>query len=97
MINFDHKIDDHGINKYFADNGFQSLLAIKNLGSTLFFIIFYFLAWFMLLILKIISIFIGSIDNKTKKLKTKLMWNGTITLILSQFAPMIISSLINLS
>jgi hypothetical protein len=95
-IKFDFNIDDHPLNVYFDQNGFQSLLIIKNLGSTLFFIIFYLIAWVMLLILKIASIFIEQVNYVVKKLETTLMWNGTISMLMSQFTPMIISSLINL-
>jgi hypothetical protein len=95
-IKFVVNTDDHPINVYFDQNGFQSLLIIKNLGSTLFFILFYLIAWILLLILKIASIFIDKVGNAVKKLETVLMWNGTITMMMSQFAPMIISSLINL-
>ena len=50
----------------------------------------------MLLILKIASIFIEQVNYVVKKLETTLMWNGTISMLMSQFTPMIISSLINL-
>ena len=95
-IKFVVNTDDHPINVYFDQNGFQSLLIIKNLGSTLFFIIFYLIAWILLLILKIASIFIEQVNYVVKKLETTLMWNGTISMLMSQFTPMIISSLINL-
>ena len=95
-IKFDFNIDDHPLNVYFDQNGFQSLLIIKNLGSTLFFILFYLIAWVLLLILKIASVFIEQVDNVVKRLETTLMWNGSIIMMMSQFSPMIISSLINL-
>jgi hypothetical protein len=68
-IKLDFIIDDTAINTYFDQNGFQSLLIIKNLGSTLFFIAFYFFAWFLLLNIKIASIFIEQADVIAKKLE----------------------------
>ncbi len=94
-MNFEFDFNDQAINTYFEQNGFQSLLILKNLGSTLFFIIFYFMAWFLILILKIVSMFCETAHNLAIKLESKLMWNGTISLIIQQFAPMIISSFIN--
>ena len=95
-MNFDFDANDISINTYFDQNGFQSQLIIKNLGSTFFFIVFYFIAWFLLLIFKIASIFFDYTNKISMKLEVMLMWNGTITLMMQQFTPMIISSFINL-
>jgi hypothetical protein len=81
-MQFDFNFDDHPINTHFDQNGFQSLLIIKNLGSTLFFIFFYFISWFILLFFKIASIFIDKLVNISKKLESKIIWNGTIIMIL---------------
>ena len=40
--------DDKGLNSYFEENGFNSKLLMKNIGSTFFFIIIYFTAWIIL-------------------------------------------------
>jgi hypothetical protein len=81
-MQFDFNFDDHPINTYFDQNGFQSLLIIKNLGSTLFFIFFYFISLLMLLFFKIASLFIDKHVSISKKLESKLIWNGTIIMIL---------------
>jgi hypothetical protein len=40
--------DDKGLNNYFEENGFQSKLLMKNIGSTFFFLMLYFFTWFIL-------------------------------------------------
>lgn len=95
-LRFDLNFQDKPINSYFNQNGFQSMLLIKNLGSTFFFILFYFLAWSLLLSFKLASIFIDWFDKVAKKLESVLIWNGTINFKMQQFTPMIMCSIINL-
>jgi hypothetical protein len=41
---------DKGINSYFDDNGIASMFAVKNLGSTLVYIAFVFVAYLALIL-----------------------------------------------
>jgi hypothetical protein len=68
-------IDDNPLNEYFSENGFDSTLFIKNLGSTLIFVLLYFLSWFVLLLLKISILKFPGIEKLYKKLKMHLIWN----------------------
>jgi hypothetical protein len=48
-------IMDRGINNYFDDNGISSMFLIKNLGSTLVYLVFIVVAYFTLLLSFILS------------------------------------------
>jgi len=45
------------LNSYFDENGFSSHQSLKNLGSTLIFILAYVFAWVIVIILKLLSRF----------------------------------------
>lgn len=46
---------DRGINNYFDDNGISSMFLIKNLGSTLVYLVFIIVAYFLLICSFILS------------------------------------------
>jgi hypothetical protein len=46
---------DKGINNYFDDNGVSSMFLIKNLGSTLVYLVFIVVAYFLLICCFILS------------------------------------------
>ncbi len=46
---------DKGINNYFDDNGVSSMFLIKNLGSTLVYLVFIVIAYFLLICTFILS------------------------------------------
>jgi hypothetical protein len=48
-------IMDRGINNYFDDNGISSMFLIKNLGSTLVYLVFIVVAYFILVLSFILS------------------------------------------
>jgi hypothetical protein len=48
-------IMDRGINNYFDDNGISSMFLIKNLGSTLVYLVFIVVAYFTLVLSFILS------------------------------------------
>jgi hypothetical protein len=47
--------DDKGLNSYFEENGFNSKLLMKNIGSTFFFIIIYCSVWIVLGLSRILT------------------------------------------
>ena len=52
-VSFNMDIPDDPINDYFQENGFEVKFLMKNIGSTLIFIILYVIAWWFYLMLKI--------------------------------------------
>ena len=96
FLNLDLDFEDYPLNSYFNENGFQSQTLLKNIGSTLFFIIIYLLLWALLLSLKPISKTTGCFENFRIKLKSWLMWSASINLLMSQFTTIIMSSILNL-
>jgi hypothetical protein len=103
-----NKLDEdyEPLNSFFDENGYSSKYLLKNLGSTLAFLVAYLALWFFLLFLKLLSIFSArylfiltitfSALLAYQKLKTKLMWRLSIELFISQYPPMLVASLINL-
>lgn len=57
-LNYDLIENDTPINMQFSLNDFESNHFLKNIGSTLLFLIFYVTAWLFLLLTKIISSFL---------------------------------------
>jgi hypothetical protein len=47
--------EDKGLNSYFEENGFNSKLLMKNIGSTFFFIIIYCVLWMILGLSRILT------------------------------------------
>ncbi len=88
--------DDEPLNEYFTENGFESKLFIKNSGSTLIFIVIYFYSWVILFILKMVVVSTKKIENIYSKLKTLLIWNGSLAFLNAQFSNLFMCSLINL-
>jgi hypothetical protein len=56
-VSFDMDIPQTPINDYFQENGFEVKFLMKNIGSTLIFIIIYILMWFLFLITMIFGRF----------------------------------------
>jgi hypothetical protein len=70
------------LNSYFDENGFSSHQSLKNVGSTLIFILGYIFAWFLAILLKIFSRFSIRCQNFSLKIQKFLMWKGTLTLLM---------------
>jgi hypothetical protein len=90
-------VDDNPLNGYFSENGFESTLFIKNIGSTLIFVLLYFFLWFFLLLLKSLTHKLKVIEKLYKKLKLHLIWNGSISFLNAQFSIFIMCSMINMT
>lgn len=89
-------IDDESFSQYFDQQGFQSMYAFSNLGSTLLFS-FLFLALFSTyLISKLLATLYPIFEKAVTYLEAKLFWNSTVRFIVQQFQPLLISALINL-
>jgi hypothetical protein len=87
---------DRGINSYFDDNGISSMFNVKNLGSTLVYIAFIFAAYLALIMSYILQGFFGIFETPYKFIKKQMMWNFTLRVVIQQFQPMIMFSIINL-
>ena len=74
-------IDDNPLNGYFSENGFDSTLLIKNIGSTLIFVLLYLFSWVVLLLLKISILKFPGTEKLYNKLKMRLIWNGSISFL----------------
>jgi hypothetical protein len=88
--------EDKGLNSYFEENGFNSKLLMKNIGSTFFFIIIYCVLWMILGLSRILTPLSKKFETLGDYLSRNLKWNMSLQLLFSQFTPMIMSSLINL-
>ena len=95
-LNLDLDFEDYPLNSHFNENGFQSLTLLKNIGSTFFFLIIYILLWALLVLFKLFSNMTAFFENFRIKLYSWLMWNETINLLMSQFTPIMMSSILNL-
>jgi hypothetical protein len=87
---------DKGINSYFDDNGITSMFAVKNLGSTLVYIAFVILAYLALILSYISQGLFGIFESTHLFIKKYMIWNFTLRLLIQQFQPMIMFSIINL-
>jgi hypothetical protein len=74
-------IDDNPLNGFFSENGFDSTVFIKNIGSTLIFVLLYLFGWVVLLLLKISILKFPGIEKLYNKLKMHLIWNGSISFL----------------
>jgi hypothetical protein len=61
-VKLDMNFEDKAWNSYFEENGFSSLNLVKNMGSTLFFILLYAFTWLVLLFLLILAYFSSWIE-----------------------------------
>ena len=96
-LNLNLDFEDYPLNTHFNENGFQSLTLLKNIGSTFFFLIAYILLWVFLLLLKLLSNLTAIFEKFRIKLQSWLMWNATISLMMSQFTPIMMSSILNIN
>jgi hypothetical protein len=87
---------DKGINNYFDENGISSMFSIKNLGSTLVYIAFITTGYLLLIISYIMHGIFGIFESTHLFLKKYMMWNFTLRLLIQQFQPIIMFSIINL-
>jgi len=85
------------VNEYFSENGFESMILVKNLGSTFLYLLiylgivgFYFLVRLFAWRLKFLKTF-------ADKLQGWLFWNASISFMISQFPPLFIAAFINLN
>ena len=88
--------NDDPINLQFSQNGFESMQFMVNIGSTLLFVVGYLALWLFLLFLSRIYSFWPKLLRLKTILEKALMWNQSINLLISQFTPLMLSSLINL-
>ncbi len=95
-FNFDSIADDSPVNVFFEENGFQSKQFLKNSGSTIVYILLYLASWVFLFVLNLFSSSFTRIEKLKTQIEDQLMWNLTFNLILSQFNPILLCSLINL-
>ena len=95
-LSLDLDYEDYPLNSYFNENGFQSLTLLKNIGTTFFFLIIYVLILALIISLKLLSYMTGMFEKFRIKLQSWLFWNATIDLLMSQFTPIIMSSVLNL-
>lgn len=56
-VSLDMDVPEDPINDYFKDNGFEVKFLMKNIGSTLIFLIIYIIAWVIYLILALLGRF----------------------------------------
>lgn len=54
-INFDYVEDDQALNFIFSDNNFQSMQFLKNAGSSTIYVIMYFFAWIVFMMIYLLS------------------------------------------
>ena len=88
--------NDEPMNLQFSQNGFDSMQFMANIGSTLLFVVGYLALWLFLLFLSRIHSFSPMLLRLKTILEKALMWNQSINLLISQFTPLMLSSLINL-
>lgn len=82
-VSIDIDVPEDPMNDYFKDNGFEVKFLMKNIGSTLIFLILYIIAWGILSILVIFGKCFQMIHSLQLKLKKILMWNGSLALFIS--------------
>lgn len=69
--------DDSYVNGYFFECGYQSMQLMKNLGSTLAYLIIYFVLWFLVGIFFLLKR-IPKIEIVYSKLLSKLKWTWSL-------------------
>ena len=89
--------NDSPVNINFSQNGYDSMLFIKNAGSVIIFIALLIFCWFHLIVVRIISKIFPTIIPFKNKLENLIVRDLTYNLLFSQFTPMMFSSLINLN
>ncbi|TNV86189.1 hypothetical protein FGO68_gene6733 [Halteria grandinella] len=95
-VDDEYNLDDEPLNENFDQQGFQSMYAFKNLGSTLIFTIIMislFASYFTFAACEDSSPLIGKL---VRYLRNMLFWNSSFRFIIQQFQPLLISSLINM-
>jgi hypothetical protein len=72
------------------------MFAVKNLGSTLVYIAFVIVAYLALILSYILQGLFGIFESTHIFIKKYMVWNFTLRLLIQQFQPMIMFSIINL-
>lgn len=87
--------NDKALSIQFSEAGYNSTQFLKNSGSSLLYLILYIFAWITLLSMSFLSRFSPRINTMKEKLKSKLVWNWSITFLMSQLPPLMLCSMIN--
>ncbi|TNV86287.1 hypothetical protein FGO68_gene17282 [Halteria grandinella] len=88
-------LQDEPLSEYFEQSGFQSMLMLKNLGSTLIFsalLLFLYIAYLLSTGLGVIYLPLTKLANI---LEGRLFWGSGIRFVIQQFQPLMITSIIN--
>ncbi len=76
---------DKGINIYFEQNGIQSMFAVKNLGSTLVYLVVVIFFYFLLVFVSLLYGMFGILKSTYFFIKKYMVWNFTLRLLIQQF------------
>ena len=86
---------DDAVSLEFDETGFSFKQFLKNAGSSLLYIVFYTFAWISLLLIQRLSSLFPRLIPFKSKFERILMWNQSLSLLLSQFTPLFLCAIIN--
>jgi hypothetical protein len=76
---------DKAINEYFEQNGIQSMFAVKNLGSTLVYLVVVIFFFIVLVFISLLYGMFGILNGTYLFIKRHMVWNFTLRLLIQQF------------
>jgi hypothetical protein len=76
---------DKAINEYFEQNGIQSMFAVKNLGSTLVYLVVVIFFYILLVFISLLYGMFGILKGTYLFIKRHMVWNFTLRLLIQQF------------
>jgi hypothetical protein len=76
---------DKAINEYFEQNGIQSMFAVKNLGSTLVYLVVVIFFYILLVFISLLYGMFGILNGTYLFIKRHMVWNFTLRLLIQQF------------
>jgi hypothetical protein len=76
---------DKAINEYFEQNGIQSMFAVKNLGSTLVYLVVVIFFYIVLVFISLLYGMFGILNGTYLFIKRHMVWNFTLRLLIQQF------------
>jgi hypothetical protein len=73
---------DKAINEYFEQNGIQSMFAVKNLGSTLVYLVVVIFFFIVLVFISLLYGMFGILNGTYLFIKRHMVWNFTLRLLI---------------
>ncbi|TNV87025.1 hypothetical protein FGO68_gene14976 [Halteria grandinella] len=92
----DEEEADRGLNSFFDQNGFSSVNSLKNLQSSLIYVILILLLYSAMMFFRLMGDHFARLQKLAESMESKLVWNYPIRFFIQQYSPFFFAAIINL-